>query len=267
MISKSLSTSEKRAALHVSVPELAEFCQQLYPLLVAHSDDFGRLQGDCFTVKHLIDPSSPRPIPEFERALVALHDVGLIVWYEVAGRRYIQIEHFDEHQSGLTKRTSPKFPEPPGDSSNFLESPDQSNSLGNGTSVKVTEKSFELKGTEQKGTEGKRTTRVARAAFDAWIAIYPKQEDVEKAWAEWKKLNPSEAEIAQIMAATQGQRSRKEWLDDDGKYIPLPKNWLRGKRWTDRITRESEGTSKGQVRTTMTPAVAARIRERQGAGR
>jgi len=119
MISKTLSTSEKRASLHLLVPDLAEFCQQLYPLLIAHADDFGRLQGDVFTVKHLIDPTSPRLLPDFERALTALDDVGLILRYEsdnggVTPRRLIQIANFDPHQLGLHKRTGSEFPAPPG---------------------------------------------------------------------------------------------------------------------------------------------------------
>jgi hypothetical protein len=122
MISKSLSTSEKRAALHEEAGKLAEFCQALYPLLIAHADDFGRLQGDVFTVKHLVDPTSPRKLAEFKDALIALHNVGLIVWYqpdtgdEGDQKRFIAISGFAAHQNlrGHDKdgRKSP-FPDPP----------------------------------------------------------------------------------------------------------------------------------------------------------
>ena len=101
MICKVLSTSQRRAALHQVVPELAEFCQQLYPLLVAHADDFGRLQGDAFTVKHAIDPTSPRGLEAFEHGLGALARVQLIQLYDVDGRRFISIVKFDEYQVGL----------------------------------------------------------------------------------------------------------------------------------------------------------------------
>lgn len=117
MISKTLSTSEKRAELHDVVPELAEFCQALYPLLIAHADDWGCLQGDVFTVKHLVDPSSPRTRHEFERALIALHNVGLIVWYEADGKRFIHVtswfahQQLKGHESDGRKRTFPAPPE------------------------------------------------------------------------------------------------------------------------------------------------------------
>lgn len=141
MISKSLSTSERYAALGTVAGDLVEFCQALYPLLVPHTDDFGRLQGDPFTVKHQCYPASPRTLDEFATALGYLQRVGLIAWYAVSGKRYIQIEHFEQHQMGLHKRTRSHFPRVPGTSGNGAEFPLQEN----GTKEKRT---------EGKGTEG-----------------------------------------------------------------------------------------------------------------
>lgn len=138
MISKSLSTSEARAALHRVVPNLAEFCHALYPLLIAHSDDFGRLQGDSFTVKHAIEPTSPRLLQDFEAGLQAMDEVDLIQWYGTNGRKFIQIQDFEEHQTGLHKRTKSAFPDPPrAVSRKSPESPSE-------------EKRTELKGREEK---------------------------------------------------------------------------------------------------------------------
>jgi hypothetical protein len=117
MISKSLSTSERYLRLPKVAGDLADFCQALYPLLVAHSDDFGRLPGEVQTVKLTVVPGSDRTHAQLEQALQALHDVNLIVRYDVASpasRKAIQIVDFDEHQPGLlSKRTKSKFPAPP----------------------------------------------------------------------------------------------------------------------------------------------------------
>lgn len=123
MISKSLSTSEKRAALHEVAGPLAEFCQALYPLMVAHADDWGCLQGDAFTVKHLIDPASPRSVQEFATALMHLHNAGLITWYPVENparpvenHLVIHIRAFSAHQflKGHDSDGRPRpFPPPP----------------------------------------------------------------------------------------------------------------------------------------------------------
>src|SRR5262249_32467565 len=151
MISKSLSTSQRRAALYTACPKLAEFCQMLYVLLVVHADDFGRLAGDEFTVKHQVDPTSPRKLADFSTALSALHEVGLIQWYAVSAVKVIQIVKFEEHQSGLHRRTKSRLPEPecestasPDNSGNFPEVPDDS---GN----------FPLKRREGNRTEENRT--------------------------------------------------------------------------------------------------------------
>jgi hypothetical protein len=148
MISKSLSTSEKFASLTESAGALAEFCQLLYPLIVAHADDFGRLQGDTFTIKHMCFPSSPRSVEEFSTALAHLHAVGMIMRYEVSAKRFIQIANFDSHQLGLHKRTKSTFPGIPGDSVEFPGVPAQENLT-------------ELNLTEQKGTEEKKEKAAA----------------------------------------------------------------------------------------------------------
>ena len=119
MISKSLSTSEKRSRLHQVAGRMAEFCQALYPLIVAHADDWGRLDGSTFHIKYAVDPTSPRPEKDFRQALTFLAEVGLIEWYDADGRKCLQVNDFDRHQEGLHKRTeksSRKFPENPGNS-------------------------------------------------------------------------------------------------------------------------------------------------------
>lgn len=136
MISRSLSTSERRAALHQEAGKLAEFCQSLYPLLVAHADDYGRQQGDVFTIKHAVDPSSPRRLQDFDAALRHLHNVRLIEWYEVDGKWVVQIVNFESHQHLSKKAQKSKFPESPGTPGIFQNPP--------------------LKGTELKRTEQNR---------------------------------------------------------------------------------------------------------------
>lgn len=137
MISKSLSTSRRYAQLYEDAGPLGEFAQALFPLLIAHVDDFGRMSGDTFTVKHLCHPTSPRPLSDFEAALDAMVRVNLIVRSTDNLVQRIQVVQFEEHQVGLHKRTESKFPEIPGNSGGFPL------------------KRTELKGTEGKGSEEK----------------------------------------------------------------------------------------------------------------
>jgi hypothetical protein len=202
MISKTLSTSQKRAALHQVVPTLAEFCQAIYPLLVAHSDDFGRLAGDEFTVKHAIDPTSPRTLSEFETGLQALNDVGLITWYVVGGRKFIQIQNFDPHQIGLHKRTASNFPNPPsGSSGNFPEPMAEAYA---GESLPI-----EGKGTEGNRTEGKKSGSAATPSVASLVLLTfptigkgPKTWDLTEAQrAEWQSLYPGLDVLGECRAA------------------------------------------------------------------
>ena len=117
MISKSLSTSRKWAKL--STEPLGEFAQSLYPLIIAHSDDFGKMEANPLTVHHLVSPYTKRPHDELAAALLALHRCKLITLYKVGGNTFLQITDFERHQSGLHKRTSSKFPDIPGNSGKY----------------------------------------------------------------------------------------------------------------------------------------------------
>ena len=99
MLSKSLSTSEKRAQLHEALGPLAEFAQALYPLLIAHADDGGREPGDVFTVKHKVDPTSPRTLADFTLALRGLQSVGLIDLKTQEKHTILVVVDFEKHQS------------------------------------------------------------------------------------------------------------------------------------------------------------------------
>lgn len=146
MLSKSLGASKKFCATGKApiaiVPRASEFPQLLYQLLIPHSDDFGRQPGDAFTVKHVVFPTSPREEPDFEAALQVLETTELIVRYETPVGLVLQIVDFDPHQSGLKKRTRSKFPEPPGNSSNREEFPEDSRNSGdvkNGLNFTISE--------------------------------------------------------------------------------------------------------------------------------
>jgi hypothetical protein len=233
MVSKSLSTSEKRAALHKTAGKLAEFCQALYPLLIAHADDWGRLPGDEFTVKHLIDPSSPRKLPDFVAALHLLHEVGLIDWYHTDGKKVIEICQFSEHQDlkGHTASRTPKLP----------PCPDQSawigrrvggiwgNVGGNGCR--------EVKRTEVKGTEVNQTAhpRVEGASecFERFWGAYPRKTGKDAARRAFTRLHPGNDLTAHLIAAVEQQRQSAQWQKDGGQFIPHPATWLNQGRWLD----------------------------------
>lgn len=254
MLSKSLSTSEKFASVG---GHLVEFCHALYPLLIPHTDDFGRLQGDPFTVKHQCYPASKRTLDDFADALLELHRVELIRWYVVAGKRYIQIEQFEPHQMGLHKRTRSRFPEIPGSSGKVPDIPSE-------------EKRREEKGREEEhvpsvaalppasvtparvkaATDHAKTNGVhslvvretskdlvaaLKASFEEFWAHWPRRVAKQAAEREWLKLKPSLTLSDLIIQAVEAQKGTLDWQKDAGKWIPYPATWLHGHRWDDEI--------------------------------
>lgn len=163
MISKSLSTSRKYAELSVIAGPMGEFCQLLFPLLVSHADDFGRLSGDAFTVKFQVFPISPRPVEDFEAAIRHLDTAGLIEVYEADGDKFIQINKFDGHQTGLHKRSPSKIPESPGNP------PEVPGIPGNPPGIPAQLKGTELNGTELKGREEKAAPLRPRAVTTSGV--------------------------------------------------------------------------------------------------
>lgn len=140
MISKVISISKK---FNVRLDD--HFSRLLYVLLIPHSDDFGRLTGDPYKIKALILPMMDEVTwKDVERSLAKLHQADLISWYEISGEKFIQINNFEEHQTGLHKRTRSKYPEPPRNSENFTEIP-------------LEGKGREENGIEQNGREGSPT--------------------------------------------------------------------------------------------------------------
>jgi hypothetical protein len=222
LISKSLGSSRKFHALLMTGGKLGEFCQVLFPLIVANTDDFGRMPGDAFTVKNVVLPSSRRPEKDFDRALTVIANVGLIDRYAANGSIYLQVNQFDEHQPNLHKRTDSKFPESPGISGNLPETPAQSN---------LTESNLREPNPEPLAL----VRREADSLFAVFWKAYPKKKAKEDAQRAWEKRRPTSELLSVILSALERQKVSPDWLKDSGRYIPLPATWLNGARWTDEV--------------------------------
>lgn len=215
LISKSLGSSRKFHELLRLGRKLGEFCQVLFPLIIANSDDFGRMSGDAFTIKNAVLPTSRRPETDFERALQVMQEAELITRYACDGGIYLQVNKFDEHQINLTRRTKSKFPEVPADD------------------MKLPLNLTELKRTELKGTDTNRAAREADRLFDAFWTAYPKKKAKDEARKAWDKRRPDAALLQVMLASLQQQCQSSEWRTEAGRYIPFPATWLNRGQWTD----------------------------------
>lgn len=247
LISRSLGTASlKYHALHAAAGKLAEFCQSLYPLLVASADDFGRLQGDAFTIKHHVFSTSPRRQDEFDRALNHIATVGLIARYVIGGKLFLEIVDFEPHQPGLTRRTKSKFPPPP-----EVVEPDFTEPPGNSGEVPQEPEAPGISPLAHARGTGNRELRTvnreppaAPPNFDSdFWPTYPRKEAKEAARKAWDKAPPTAAQWEKMQAALKRQCASEAWRKDGGKYIPQPATWLNGKRWEDEGTKVAAAPS------------------------
>ena len=119
MLGKSLSTSRKYhrvgEKLKNTDPILKWKSKAIFPLLVAHQDDYGKLEGDPPVVRAKILPLEDDLTNEDVRVIFEImHDEKLIVWYKIGGESYIYIPQSYRFQTfhGIQKQDS-RIPDPP----------------------------------------------------------------------------------------------------------------------------------------------------------
>lgn len=68
-------------------------------------------------------------------------------------------------------------------------------------------------------------------AFTRFWESYPKKLNRNKAWQEWRKLNPGPDLAAKIAAGLEKWKICPMWNEDGGRYIASACDWLHDRRW------------------------------------
>lgn len=220
VIWNTLGSSRRFAALARELNGLGEFGQTLYPLLVTHADDYGREEGDAFTVKTRVFPTSLRTEHEFERALEGMARVNLIQRYEAAGRQVIQIV---DYKQALRKHEPSVFPAP-------------------AATVRCIAPLHEGRAADTKRSDSDSDTKrnePARGAgeegFEEFWREYPRKIGKDAARREWLQRSPDPALQAEMLTAVRRHKASPQWQKNDGQFIPHPRTWLHQGRWTDEL--------------------------------
>ncbi len=69
--------------------------------------------------------------------------------------------------------------------------------------------------------------------FDLFWKEYPKKKAKPEAKKAWDKLKVSDELFNRIMTAVAKQKQSRDWIKDNGQYIPYPATWLNRKQWED----------------------------------
>jgi len=81
------------------------------------------------------------------------------------------------------------------------------------------------------------TNGAGLADFERFWASYPKRKHRGQAERAWAKQRPP---IDTVVSALEVQRRSRDWVKDDGQYIPYPATWLNAKGWLDEVVRVSD---------------------------
>lgn len=155
----------------------------------------------------------------------------LILTGEVTNKSYtkyrvITINRYDDYQSSdkqndkqMTNNTADKR---------------QTNDKQNGNAYRNIEyKNYRNIEKENSPSESKRKDE--DDLFDQFWSAYPRKTGKQDAMKAWKSLKVDAALAADIMTGLSAWKGSDQWNRDDGKYIPYPARWLRGRRWEDEV--------------------------------
>lgn len=188
-------------------------------------DDERMIVADLFALD-----DDTREVRDYVReGLATLSREMRVTRYEVAGKRYLWIRNWFEHQR-VDRANKPRYPLPPevAASEDGPDGPDDSDPSRHPRETSAV-------GTEVQGSRGtgvvSTSSAVAPEMFARFYAIYPRRigkKAAEKAWAKAMKTG-ADPELV-IQAAQRFAASR---VGQDPKYTPHPATWLNAGRWED----------------------------------
>lgn len=87
--------------------------------------------------------------------------------------------------------------------------------------------------TKQNGGKKKRAADdCAQQDFDVFWQAYPKKRDKQRARSCFLKA-AVHTDLQTMLEALEQQKTSLQWTAEEGRFIPYPATWLRGRRWED----------------------------------
>lgn len=78
---------------------------------------------------------------------------------------------------------------------------------------------------------GKRAGTGAAAGFDDLWSMYPKKVAKKDAIEAFNKIKPDEEVLAKMLKRLERDKASKQWIKDEGQFIPNPATWLNRRDW------------------------------------
>ena len=74
--------------------------------------------------------------------------------------------------------------------------------------------------------------------FESFWSMYPKKIAKANARKAWLKLKVDGPLYTEIMKGLALHKKSRDWIKDEGQFIPHPATWLNGRRWEDEVEQE-----------------------------
>lgn len=223
-----IRTIKPDAFLSESLSEVPRGARWTFAGLWTYVDDDGRGRADVRLIKAALYPLDEATTTEDVVAdLDALEAAGCICRYKVAGRAYLHIPAWSEHQK-INRPTASKLPECGCESIRISEhsvSPHGSLSEPSPTEGKGREKEVE------QGKEKEASSRESdEDEFASFWAAFPRKVSKGHARKAWKAAKQKTEPRVLVDAAASFAQSVG---NTEPKFIPYPATWLNGERWAD----------------------------------
>ncbi len=223
IILKSISESKKLSRVKTDGARL------LYTWLLTHLDVNGCFSGDPVVINGQVFTRLNKSIETIETYLRDLEENRLIIVYTANGDDFLFVPDFVEKQPQLRpdREGKPRIPIP---------TPDQllSNSRPTPAQVKL--------------SKVKLSKDIWSNSFKTFWEVYPQKKAKQDAEKAFRKINPDEKLLEVMIEKLEQFKISKEWMKDNGEFIPHAATWLNGKRWEDELVQESSNTPVYQAR-------------------
>jgi hypothetical protein len=225
-----------------SVGECDPFARLLFVGMLCAADCEGRLEDRPKKIRAEILPYDD---VDGEVMLGQLHAAGLIVRYEVDGRKLIQIPKFKDHQNPHPREQASTLPPPANMPGREKVMPSRGKARPGREKVMPGPSAFSVSSAfsepsalpppEDIGRASARPRSRTESAegFKAFWKLFPLKVKKIRAEKLWNKLAPDVGLVDIILAAVKRQKLSTDWTKDGGKYVPHPTNWLEDRRWED----------------------------------
>lgn len=83
----------------------------------------------------------------------------------------------------------------------------------------------------REGTATQAKSGASPAGFDELWSRYPKKVGKKDALKAYSAINPDKVVLAKMLKRLQRDKASKQWVKDEGQYIPNPSTWLNRRDW------------------------------------